>query len=181
MENNGGDLEEDVVFDLLSNSRRRHVLTYLLNHGRKATIQKLARSIAARENGIPVEEVTKEQQKRTYVSLYQTHVPYLEDAGLVTRDEETGTIVLEDSVEDIESYLPENRIQERPWHWYYFVIVVFSAALFALVVLDVSVFDALTPSVVVAGVIAALWVITLVYISHIRRSPKEGGLWLLSM
>jgi hypothetical protein len=35
------------------------------------------------ENGTIQEELTKQQRKRVYVSLYWTHVPEFEDAGLV--------------------------------------------------------------------------------------------------
>lgn len=169
-----GELEEDVIFDILSNSRRRNILVYLLQNQEPMTIQELSRKVAARENDIPVDDVTKEQQKRVYVSLYQTHIPNLVDAGLVTQDEEAGTVELEGRVQYVVPYLSENGFEERPWHWYYFGLVAASIGVFGMVILEVSVFGALNLTTVIAAVIVAFGVLTGFYVSA-TRDQFDGG------
>ena len=58
------------------------------------TPDELAERVAAEENGVPREELSSAQRKRVYVSLYQTHVPKMEDAGLVDYDQETSMVSL---------------------------------------------------------------------------------------
>jgi len=85
-------LSKDTVFDLLSNSRRRFVLHYLERADGPVRLSTLAAEIAATENEVTVDELTSQQRKRTYVSLYQTHIPKLQDAGAVSYNAETGTV-----------------------------------------------------------------------------------------
>jgi hypothetical protein len=75
----------DTVFDLLSNHRRRLVLRYLESEG-EAALGDLAEVIAGHENDKPRAEVTATERKRTYVALYQCHVPKLEEADVVETD-----------------------------------------------------------------------------------------------
>jgi len=77
------ELSQDLVFDILSNTRRRMVLYYLREYGAPASVQEIAERIAALENEIPPEELSRQQRKRVYVSLYQTHLPKLNEAGII--------------------------------------------------------------------------------------------------
>jgi hypothetical protein len=84
-ENEPQTLPLDTVFSLLSNHRRRLVLRHLHSEG-ETSLGDLAEVIAARENGKPRAEVTATERKRTYVGLYQCHLPKLEDAAVVEAD-----------------------------------------------------------------------------------------------
>lgn len=77
-------LESGEAWDVLSNERRRQAIKVLDDVGGPITIGDLSELVAARENNIPVEQVGSEERKRAYVALYQSHLPDLEDAGLVT-------------------------------------------------------------------------------------------------
>jgi len=111
-------LSQDTVFDILSNSRRRYVLYYLRQESEPIQLTKLAEHVAAWENGTDIESVGKQERKRMYVSLYQTHIPKLADTGLVGYDKEAGTVALTERGFAMDQHLsePENSI---PWHLIY--------------------------------------------------------------
>lgn len=79
----------DELFDILSNSRRRHVVELLDEHGGSAEFRELTDAVARRETGVPV---SYDERKRVYVSLRQSHLPRLADAGVVEYDPDRGTV-----------------------------------------------------------------------------------------
>jgi DNA-binding transcriptional ArsR family regulator len=81
----------DVVFEVLQNARRRRVLRYLDDEG-PTTIGDIATHIAALENGIEERAVSSDQRKLVYVSLYQSHLERLHDAGCISYDKDRGTV-----------------------------------------------------------------------------------------
>lgn len=86
------ELSQDLIFDLLSNPRRRFILYYLRIESGPVKLPDLAKEIAAWEYDTPIDELTDQEQKRAYVSLYQTHVPKLVEAGLVDYDTDDKTL-----------------------------------------------------------------------------------------
>ncbi|MFB6120545.1 MAG: hypothetical protein ABEJ68_05445 [Halobacteriaceae archaeon] len=94
----------DEVFSILQNSRRRLVLRYLVERA-ETTQGELAEHIAAVENGIDRAEVTSTQRKRVYISLYQSHLPKLDDANAIEFDDNRGTVERTPRTEDFWEYL----------------------------------------------------------------------------
>lgn len=169
MSNNSSTLSQDTAFDLLSNARRRLALQYLQETGGPVSIGELATQVAAMENDIPVEEVASQQRKRTYVSLYQTHVPKLAKAGAVEYDSDEGVVELDGDARMITSYLSPSRMDEN-WPRYYLLL---SAAglggyLLALAVESLS-------SLLVGGVVIVLFVaVSLLHYWSTRRNGPLG-------
>jgi DNA-binding transcriptional ArsR family regulator len=81
----------DRILAILQNRRRRLILEYLREHG-STTQGDLAKHVAAVENGVPESAVTSAQRKRVYVSLYQAHLPKLDDFGAVDFDSDRGSV-----------------------------------------------------------------------------------------
>lgn len=100
------DSELDTIFHLLSSSRRRSVLVHLDTFG-PLEFDELQRLVAEDEFGIPWEEIENSRRHTIYVSLHQTHLPTLDDAGVITRDA-NGEIMLGDA-DRILAHLPEKR------------------------------------------------------------------------
>jgi len=88
----GAALSIDEVCHLLQNRRRRGVLRYLREADGTAKMSDIAEAIAAAENGTTVERLDHDERKRVYIALYQTHLPKLDDAGIVEYDSERGNI-----------------------------------------------------------------------------------------
>ena len=127
-----GEMTKDEVFEVLSSSRRRLILYHLYRRGGEAGLRDLASDTAEAEREGDIDD---EVIKRFYISLYQTHVPKLEDVGLVRYDGETKTVTLTDRVGEIESVLGSESEPERRWSIYYGALAVIGSVLAAAQVL----------------------------------------------
>ncbi len=110
-------LAQDTVYEVLSNARRRFVISRLRRADGAVSINDLSEAVAAWENDVPQAELTDKQIKRVYVSLYQIHVPKLDEAGLVEYDKDSGLVELTPAVSELESYLPEEETEQEPYPW----------------------------------------------------------------
>jgi len=156
MASSKGEISQDEVFDLLSNPRRRFVINYLLREDRPVSIQELSRELATWEFEVDPEELTDQQEKRIYVALYQTHVPKLEDVGVIEYDSDTSLVELTDQATQLQPYVEEGAPTGRTWPWYYLAVAAAGGALYGAVVLDVPGLEALAPFQVAFGTVAAL-------------------------
>lgn len=143
-------LDPNETFDILSSARRRYVISILHRRGEPIELTELAEEIAALEGDVTVDDLGKQQRKRVYVSLYQTHVPKLADAGIVTYDSDAGTVALARGSREVDAYLTQRSGTGR-WGTYYLSFSVFVGGLLALVIADVGVF-AQIPAAVVAAI-----------------------------
>lgn len=113
------ELTKDDVLDLLSNSRRRYVIYFLEQWDGSATLNDLAYEIASRETGVPVDELSEDDKRRVYISLYQTHLPKLDLYGLVEYDKDDRTVSLTDDADDIGDYFFPDRGENRSFTTYF--------------------------------------------------------------
>lgn len=97
-----------------------------------ASVNELAEQIAAWENDVEPEELTQQQQKRVYVSLYQTHIPKLSEAGVIDYDEDEGMVRLTNRAARIDSYLAPSHSEGYPWHLHYLALTVVGGAVLLL-------------------------------------------------
>lgn len=111
---------DDVVFEILTNSRRRAVLQYLDERSGGATKGELADYVAAMENDKSIPELRSQERKRVYVSLYQFHLPKMTEAGVI-RIENDRTIRLADGADRCMAHL-EQPAADRRWYRYYLVV-----------------------------------------------------------
>lgn len=77
----------DPLLQLLRNERRRNIINVLAQCG-QLSVADAAEIIAAREYNTPTNQITSDQRKRLYVSIYQTHAPKLAAHGLVEFDKD---------------------------------------------------------------------------------------------
>lgn len=79
----------DRLLELLTNSRRRTVLSVLAGCGETST-EDLARAVLADERGIPADAVPESDLEVVMTGLRHSHLPALDDAGVLEYDTETG-------------------------------------------------------------------------------------------
>lgn len=166
-------LTKDVVFGILQNKRRRNVLRYLMSVDRMVTQAELAEQIAAQENGITVAEIDSTQRKRVYVALYQTHLPKLDEAGLIEYNSDRGHVRLTDAAPVLRPYLEgELRTDDErsdEWNHHYLALSVASGGVALLAYVagqqSLAVQNALTVSV-----IAVLFLLSVVHTYSNYRS-----------
>ncbi|MFD1512582.1 DUF7344 domain-containing protein [Halomarina rubra] len=100
-------VERDDAFHLLSNSRRREVMRYLLDNDGPTELGELAEFVAAKENGCEPDELSSDGRKRVYISLYQGHMPKLAKHDIVEYDQARGTVTANPLIEAFAPYLDE--------------------------------------------------------------------------
>ena len=126
------ELTPDDIFEILSNHRRRMVLYYLRRTGGTADVTELAGEIASMENDVPVEDLTSQQRKRVYVSLYQTHLPKMTQMNAIEYDKDAGTVRLTDRTNNIDRYLSGSEQVTYPWRFHYLALGVVGVVLLSL-------------------------------------------------
>lgn len=175
MEATDTSLSQDVVFELLSSPRRRYILYYLRQSREPVELTTLAEQVAAWENETDVDNITEQERKRVYVSLYQTHIPRLDEAGVIEYDKDSGMVSLASQAREIDNYLDSTE-ETVSWQWGYLLLAVASAAVLGLTVVEVGFFETLPESLVAAAILIAF---TITAVSHTvyrflqRRSVPE--------
>ncbi|WP_394741479.1 DUF7344 domain-containing protein [Natronococcus roseus] len=162
-------LSSDDIFHLLQTNRRRDTIRYLLEEEGPVKMRDVAEYVAARENDTTVAELSSTERQRVYIPLYQSHLPKLDEEGVVEYNQPRGIVKPTDNLEifapyieatekgtaELDSHLASNRAVRE----YYVTAVAASASLlFASAVGLLSI-----PGVALAAIITALFaLITLV-------------------
>ncbi|WP_425433323.1 DUF7344 domain-containing protein [Haloarcula rubra] len=162
-------LSRDEIFHILSNKRRRFILEYLRRTEEPVGLIDLAKSVAAWENDKPREELTVDERRRMYVSLYQSHVPKLSSAGLVDYDTDEQTVASGDTITQIEPYLAGRRTGPD-WYLYYLLVAVFDIGLLSA---SVTPFPGLWPLENVLLVVAVSFLL-LASVHFVVERKKKG-------
>lgn len=164
---NQGELSQDLVFDLLSSPRRRYVLYYLQEHDDgPVDLRELSEQVAAWENDTTVEDLTSQQRKRVYVSLYQTHIPKMAEADVIDYDQDSGTVTLTDRARAVESHLRTDDEEEPSWQLYYLALAIVAGLVVLATVLEVGVFATVNGTAVGIVVTLAFGVLALVHLFY---------------
>lgn len=159
---------EHELFDVLSSRRRRHALQ-VLSTDESVELGPLAEQVAAWENEKPVAAVTSTERKRVYTSLQQSHLPKLENAGLVTFDKRAGVVEPAPSFDEYDVYLDVVRGNDIPWNEYYLGLSAVGAALLAAVAVDAY------PFVLLPDIAWAVFVVVAFFVSaccHTYLAPR---------
>jgi predicted transcriptional regulator len=129
----GEALEPTEIHDVLRNERRRLVLEQLLDTDTEESVRDLAEYIASIEAG--ESPPPRNVRQSVYVSLHQTHLPKLDELGIVAYDSDTKAVSLNGRAGEVAVYLDvdesnegENesetdggrtRAVDRPWPLFY--------------------------------------------------------------
>ena len=95
----------DILFEALAHQRRRYALRSLDNYDAPLALADLAEEVAVQEQDVPITYIPAEDVKQIYISLYHNHLPKLEEASLVRYDQETDSVVLADTGEQLEYHI----------------------------------------------------------------------------
>jgi len=167
-------LSQDEVFEVLKSPRRRYALYYLRQEGGETELSDLTEQVAAWENETTVAGLTTEQRKRVYISLYQTHLPKLDEADIVEYDRDAGVVRLGEHASDLNLYLGDVSREQFPWDRYYLGLVAVSSLLVAAVWLDVYPFELLSGLLLATVILVAFGVSSVVHFVKYRRTDDVG-------
>lgn len=169
-----GGLTQETAFEVLSCRRRRHVLHCLKQRGGSVGLRELSTAIAAWENDVSVEEVTYDQRMRVYTALRQSHLPKMDDAGVVAFDRDRGDVELTDEATELEVYLDVVPHDEIPWSQYYLGIGLLSNGIVLVTWLGTFPFSELPP-IGCAALIALLLTGSAVAHTYHDRNNRIGA------
>jgi hypothetical protein len=99
------ELSKDELFHLLQNQRRRRVLLYLQSADSEVTMREVAEQVAAWENDTTVEALSSDERQRVYIALYQSHLPKLDDSGVLSYNQQRGIIERTPIANQLDTYL----------------------------------------------------------------------------
>ena len=165
-------LSKDVIFELLKNRRRREVLQYLLEADDTVTLGELAEQIAAWENDIDINALSSDQRKRVYVALYQTHLPKMDDAGIVEYDQDRGLITLADNADLLMMYLDTDTHQQDRWDRWYAVLSLLGIVVVAAATLGLPPLAAVPTMALAGAVVGAFSLLTIVHAVTNRQEEQ---------
>ncbi|MEF8913407.1 DUF7344 domain-containing protein [Natronomonas sp.] len=98
-----GALGEGEIHDVLRNDRRRLAIKALRDRDGRASVRDLSEEVAARETG--EDPPPRNKRQSVYVSLHQTHLPKLDELGILDYDGDTKTVTLDDRIDEVEVYM----------------------------------------------------------------------------
>ena len=101
LDDSSGEMSPSSVFSLLSNDRRLRVIEILSNTDHR-TIRGIADEIARSETD---GEPGAYDRKKSHISLYQCHMPKMDDAGIVEWDKRSGSVERGENYEHAHSIL----------------------------------------------------------------------------
>ncbi|WP_227353683.1 DUF7344 domain-containing protein [Haladaptatus salinisoli] len=164
-------LSRDMVFDVLKNQRRRYALHYLKQAEETVQLSDLAEQVAAWENDTTVGAISAAERKRVYTALYQSHLPKLDDAGIVDYNQNRGIVELATAAEQLDPYLETNTGDDISWCKRYLGLAAGGFALLTAAWLEVP------PLAGIADIGLALLVVlafTLVAVAHTYDARRES-------
>lgn len=150
-------LSREELFEVLSNTRRRYAIRYLLQRGEPVDLRSLSEQVAAWETGKPTGEVTSSERHRVYNALQQTHLPKMTRAGVVTVDR--GQVSPADGLQDCRLYMEVVARNDIPWSLYYVGLGTLGLVTAAALAADIAPFRSLS-AVAVLGLFASLVIVS---------------------
>lgn len=115
-------LSDSQVFEILQNPRRRAILRCLNRADGEVDFDDLVDQVAAWENETSVEELETAQRRRVYVSLIQSHIPKLEDSGIIEYDDDRKVIERRPAAGQLDPYLDGESNDSSRWPLVYLTV-----------------------------------------------------------
>ncbi|MFC7213362.1 ArsR family transcriptional regulator [Saliphagus sp. GCM10025334] len=151
-----GSLAESDVFHILGNDRRRAIVQLLADEHGRLDVSDVASEIASAETDGG--SVPNNLYKSVYVSLQQTHLPQLEEDGVIEYDSTAKTITPGPTFETVYGYVDGDQSTDRTVLIGHLLVGVFGLVLIAVSGLEaplVSSIDPVLSSVLVLLAVAA--------------------------
>lgn len=172
----------DEIFHVLQNERRRNALRYLQGKDEPVRMRDLAEQVAAWEHDTTVVQLSSTQRQRVYIPLYQSHLPKLDEMGVITYQQNRGIVQREPRADLFDPYLdpttdqpPETKGGETIEEEYYIAVTAFGAILLLGSVLELPVLSTITGIVLASVLISLLAVPSAVRVAEKSDVLPSGG------
>jgi hypothetical protein len=153
---------EPVVYDILANPRRRGTIRHLTETagGRTVSLRDLATAIAAEETG--QSPPPRSCRESVYNSLHQTHLPKLDELGIVEYDRKARAVSVRDSAREIDRYMELLTPYGFTWGEYYRTLGIVSLVSTVASLASVPVLRAVDPLLWASGFLV-VFVVSITY------------------
>lgn len=101
-------LEKDDIFHILQNQRRRDSLRYLKKADDTVRMRDLAEQVAAWEHDTTLQALTSDERQRVYIALYQSHLPKLDEEGIINYNQSRGIVERTEEAAQLDPYLGDD-------------------------------------------------------------------------
>lgn len=165
-----GSTEKSEIFSLLSNQRRRYALHACEIAENPVDVSELAERVAALEYGKDRKELDSDERKRVYTAMKQTHLPAMEEAGVIEYDGKE--VRLTEKADEVEVYMDVVPSGSLPWSYYYFGLSLISALVLAGV--WAGVYPESVPDLFWAGMVVAAFGVSSAYHAYRSRKMRLG-------
>lgn len=167
-------IPRDQVFGMLSNRRRRWVLYALTQQdGDAADFGTVVDAVSAWEYDVDPTELSWKQRKRIYTALRQSHLPKLDETGIINYDRDRGTVELTEHAQEVQLYLEYVPSDDIPWSYCYFGFACLGFGLSLLSWGAVGPFGGLS-GLMLVWIIVGLFAVTAVVHTHYSRRNRLG-------
>lgn len=130
------------IHDVLRNERRTRVLEHLQSVDEAVRLRELSEQVAALETSeTPPPRNIRES---VYNSLHQTHLPKLDDLGIVEYEANRKEVALADGSRQVSLYMEVVSADDVTWATYYLSVGLLALSVTTLASLDIPVFGALS-------------------------------------
>ncbi|WP_053947075.1 DUF7344 domain-containing protein [Halolamina sediminis] len=149
-------LPESEIYEILANRRRRETLHQLADGAIPTTIglRELSEAVAAAEAGTsPPPRALRES---VYSSLHQTHLPKLDELGVVCYDRESAEVSLRPRASDVNVYMSVATPYGVTWDEYYRALAAVALTFVVTSMADVPVVSAVDPLLWASGSLLVL-------------------------
>ena len=136
-------LPETEIHDLLRNERRRQVIKHMQRTVGSTTLRELAEAIAEKETG--ESPPPKNIRDSVYNSLHQTHLPKLDERGVIDYDSDRKTITLKQDARSVRIYMEVVTDYGITWDEFYRMLGTFSLFVVLAAHIDVPLVSAVEP------------------------------------
>ncbi len=164
---------QDQVFDLLQNVRRRYALHYLRRVNHTVNLSDLTDHVASWEYDTTPAKLAREQRKRVYISLYQTHLPALADAGIIEYDRDTGKIKPTNRIRIFDSYLGAFTNPTRRWDQYYLGLALCSVLFFGGIWAEISLLVEFSWDMALLGIVTLFGAVAVSHYYYTQQTVPE--------
>lgn len=109
------ELSKDDLFHILQNQRRRRVLKYLQavdDDDEQVDMRDIAEQVAAWEHDTTLQQLTSDERQRVYIALYQSHLPKLDEKGIIEYNQSRGFVTQTPLADQFEHYLDASSPEE---------------------------------------------------------------------
>lgn len=136
---------ETTIHTILGNERRQRVLEYLRTEEQQTSIRDVVDWITEREaDESPPPTGLRDS---VYVSLHQTHLPTLDEAGIIDYDRNRKTIARREAARSVDLYMDVTTKYGLPRTVHYLGLVGFALVVVVAAAIDVPGFTWLAPTV----------------------------------